>query len=323
MISAKIDPGSAVVAVAIFADDAAPPFVVRYLDAHPFPVGTITKHDPPLTGHYRDRVLADGTVKPGGPWTRHETREVTEADEQRVAAHVVAALVAFGVQEVTIEQIGHAFGDSVGAVLGKARQLGSTGRISSSIMARCEGAGITVRPGPLAVTWRARLAPLVREHGGNVAGPAIRGKGATLDPVLAALIQNWPAGDTWGEKEIDHVRVTGGLALWGALPPLPGRARKSTGAPRKRSDVAAPREHLTVEELRARRVAKKARVATDSRAKIAAARVAAGCPCGSRKGRHAVECPLHVTKTRSPRELPALCRACYRPIAAHARPCAA
>ncbi len=242
MIRARIDPGSAFVAVGIFADDAPPPYLCRYVDAHPYSVGTITKHDPPLTGHYKDRVRkSDGVVIPGGPWTRHETREVTEADEQRVARFVVEGLVLRRVEEVTLERIGHAFGDTVPEVAAKSKYLISTARISAAIVTGCEYHGIRVTPGPLAVTWRARLAPLVREHGGDVAGPAIRGKGAALDPLLAALIQDWPANDTWTDKEVDHIRVTGGLALWGALPALPSAARKALGPRAPRDPDAAKR----------------------------------------------------------------------------------
>lgn len=234
MKRATIDPGSAVVAVLIY-DDAAAPFVARYVVAKPFEVGEKTKHDPPLTGFYADKKRADGTIVPGGPWTRHETREVTREHEQEAAKKVVAYLLVSGAKEVTIERIGHAYGKTIQEVIGKSKFLQITDRIASSITARCMMLGIKVTPGPLAVTWRARLVPLVREHGGDVAGPAIKGKGAALDPVLAAMIDGWPAPGTWGEEHVDHVRVVGGMALWSLLPPLPGAKRKADGPRRPRT----------------------------------------------------------------------------------------
>lgn len=302
MIRAKIDPGSAVVAVGIFADDAAPPFATRCLDARPFDVGLVTKHDPPLTGFYADKKRKDGTVIPGGPWTRKETREVTEAHEQEVAARVVAYLLGHGVEEVTLERIGHAFGDTIGEVASRSKFLIITARIASSISARCKLLGIAVAPGPLAVTWRARLAPLVREHGGDVAGPAIRGEGSALDPVLLALIEGWKP------TTVDHIRVCGGLALWSALPPLPGRERKASGPRGTRGGDGVKRIAKGGKAGRypkgARDRAKMSEAERERSRGVDRARYARGrpttptaCDCKptleSKRGRHKRTCPMH------------------------------
>lgn len=334
MIRATIDPGSAVVAVLIY-DDAAPGYVARYLDARPFEVGVKVAHDPPLLMRYADKTAADGTVTPGNTWLKKFTRTVTEADERDVAIGVVAYLIG-RVEEVTIERVGQAHGKTLGEVISKSGQLVKTARIASGIAARCDALGIVVRPGPLAVTWRARLVPLVREHGGDVAGPAIRGKGAALDPVLAAKIEGWPDPRSWDEDHVDHIRVVGGMALWSLLPPLPGTKRKADGPRRPRVSGggkrapkggkggryprgARARAKMSAAERDRSCGVDRARYARTIGADLAAARVASGCNCKPpekpTRGRHKATCPAH----KGP---PATCRVCYRPIAAHSRPCA-
>jgi hypothetical protein len=331
MIRATIDPGSAVVAVLIYDDDA-PGYVARYVDARTFTVGRLVPRDVPKVITPKPRTLPDGSTVTPEPYTLTERREVTEADERAVSVDVVAFLLSHGVGEVTIERVSQPFGANLAAAISQGGQLVKTKGVATWIAARCDALGIVLGASVLATSWRARLAPLVREHAVPiVAGPAIRDEGASLVPVLAALIQDWPKRGTFTDKQTNHIRVVGGMALWSLLPLLPGAKRKADG-PRRPRNVggvkrtpkggkggryprgARDRAKMSETERERSRGVDRARYARTKGA------VVTECNCkpagAAKRGRHKRTCPEH----KGP---PPTCRVCYRPFSAHSRPCAA
>jgi len=221
------------------------------------------------------------TNSAGETYTVTHERIVTDADIKHAAAVTLAHLRLAEVTHVAIERVENPYpGDgNRGKTMAMMKAGARTDRIANKIGDAAELVGIVV----VYVTrqaWTARLRRLIQavtpgELPGK--GDAVRGHGVALGAVLVDHVAGWPIG----EEDNPDTRDAGGIVLWQALPPATAWKRPPS----------APRTKRTRREGDGG--SRQARRDKDQRA---AARVASGCTCGQRSGRHRKDCPMHVAK---------------------------
>lgn len=320
MRRAGIDSGSRWLGIVI-ADDATGPRPLAYVYGDALTVGREVPRATPKLVQPKPKTLPDGTIVTPEPYYLTTTREVTEEDESAVATEAMALLVEHGVEAVQIEKVDRVYAGKGVNVQGAAAQgtnLGRTKAIYTRIAERCAARGIAVEY-VLAVTWRARLAPMVKAEEGMRAtregrapeGAAIKRRGDGLDPTLRLGIAGWPERGTFDEKKIEHICDAAGILLAAKAPPLVSK-RAARAATAKERGPRKPREKRTAprgDRIRGKmgevdlanyRATDRARYERTVGAARAAARSAAGCSCRepgqSTRGRHKANCVMHKDK---------------------------
>jgi hypothetical protein len=319
MRRAGIDSGSRWLGLVI-ADDATGPHPLSYVYGDALTVGREVPRATPKLVQPKPKTLPDGSIVTPEPYYLTTTREVTEEDESAVASEVMMLLVAHGVEAVEIEKVDRVYagkGVSVQGAVAQGTNLGRTKGVYTRIAERCAARGIAVEY-VLAVSWRARLAPMVkaeaamraaREGRPSPEGSTIKRRGDGLDPALRLGIAAWPDAGTFHKDKVEHICDAAGILLARKAPPLlskrAARAATSPRGPRKpREKRTAPRGDRVRGKMGALDLAKyratdRARYARKAAA-LLAEREAAGCACRkpgeSRRGRHKKTCPKHVSK---------------------------
>ncbi len=327
MRRAGIDSGSRWLGLVI-ADDAAGAHPLSFVYGDALTVGREVPRTTPKLVQPKPKTLPDGTVVTPDPYYLTTTREVTEEDESAVASEVMALLIAHGVESVEIEKVDRVYagkGVSVQGAVAQGTNLGRTKGVYTRIAERCAARGIAVEY-VLAVTWRARLAPMVKAEATMRAaregrpvpeGATIKRRGDGLDPTLRLGVAGWPDVGSFHKDKVEHICDAAGILLAAKAPPLVSKRAPRGGTTPRGS--RKPREKRTTPrgdrirgkmgplDLASYRATDRARYARTEGPAMAAARAAAreaaGCRCRepgqSTRGRHKYWCPA-TSKSTAP-----------------------
>lgn len=255
-----VDPGSARIGVAAASGE--PGALEVTMVPVVVPVGRKVMFDKPVTKISRA----------GKPYQVDHERIVEDADVDRASTVVIAHLLMAKVTHLAIERVENPYLPQSGGQI--AKHLILADRVATTVRLAALREGIEVVT-VQAATWRARIRKMMKaeEPKSQLASESPAwARGIALGNALRARIAGWPpnASDEHGDA-----RDAGGILLWQALPPIEGAAKRDPGQPRQRARYEGP-----------------SRRDIQRKADAAAARVASGCTCGPRRGRHGKDCPL-------------------------------
>lgn len=302
MIRAAVDSGSRRIGLVIGSDSPADiEAALDYIDHATFDVGHEEQMAVPELVTPRPYTKPDGTVVTRDPYWKTKVNVVTDEEEQSAADAVIARLVAAGAQHVTLEYVRSVYlgKKSVRGGAKTATNIIIAERIMTWIRAGCRALGIQTAI-VIRRTWHAAIQRFAKAAGTPLG--SVRRAGTALDPILRKLIVDWP--DAKGAD----VRDAGAMLIASLLPPpvKPPRKPRVARPPgeRKPRGHREPTSRARLAEVAPDKLKKLreqgARAERKRRAKAAvpikAARDAAGCICGHRRGRHKAACPMHVAK---------------------------